>query len=41
MGGNRLGFSMQHTHLQPEETTLLYTTVQATTTPPRPRRSGA
>ena len=30
MGGNRLGFDLQHTHLQPQEATLLYALVQAT-----------
>ena len=40
MVGNRLDFDVQHTHLQPQEATLLYAIVHATT-PPMPRRSGA
>jgi hypothetical protein len=30
MSGNRLGFDLQHTHLQPQEATLLYAIVHAT-----------
>ena len=40
MGSNRLGVGLQHTHLQPQEATLLYAIVHAKT-PPMPRRSGA
>ena len=29
MGSNRLGVVLQHTHLQPQEATLLYALVQA------------
>lgn len=31
MGSNRLGFDLQHTHLQPQEATLLYAIVHAMT----------